>query len=157
MSIMQFSSSKVSRSSCTVHLWPPPLEKPPNEPPPVRKPPPLLWLLRQFWYSCEASPKVLRVSLQSAAAAAAAAAKQQQHQDDDEDPEEDLDEQRAPLNVVGSASRWSAARCAGARRKAPITASALSVSPADQTTSCGALALGLLAVQAPVDAAPVPT
>src|SRR3954447_12243959 len=116
------------------YLCPPPLENPPNEPPPLRELPLLLWLFRQFWYSSDAAPKVLRVSLQSPAPPPLPQRKRISTTAMMNIQKKILPSSE-PLNVVGSASRCSAARCSGARRKAFRTASAESVSPADQTTS----------------------
>ncbi len=62
-----------------------------------------------------------------------------------------------PWQVVGKASRWSAARLSGARRKAASTCSAVSVSPADQTISRLAPVCVCSRLRRFVCAAPVPT
>src|SRR6187431_2834318 len=116
------------------YLCPPPVEKPPNEPPPLRELPPLLWLLRQFWYSCDAAPKVLRVSLQSPGPPLLPQRNSIRTTATTNIQKKILASSDA-LKVVGSASRCSAARLSGARRKAFRTVSAESASPADQTTS----------------------
>src|SRR6187399_1289449 len=119
---MKFSCERSIRdvaaaSARSRYLCPPPLEKPPNEPPPLRLLPPLLWLFRQFWYSCDAAPKVLRVSLQSPGPPPLPQRKSIR-------PTATMNIQKKilassePLKVVGSASRCSAARWPGGRRKA---------------------------------------
>src|SRR5206468_13025497 len=128
---LPFSLSKKNPARGSVrrrrYLCPPPLENPPNEPPPLRELPPLLWLFRQFWYSSNAAPKVLRVSLQSPTPPPLPQRKRIRTTATMNIQKKILPSSE-PLKVVGSASRCSAARCSGARRKAFRTASAESVS-----------------------------
>ena len=62
-----------------------------------------------------------------------------------------------PLKAVGNASRCKAARLSAASRNAPTTASAASVSPADQTTSRDPWPSVCSRFSRFFDAAPVPT